>query len=212
MSFRFLILFFLILPGFALAQATTTTDEASQNETAVVEEAEEEVEEGDETTEDEENEPEKVEREVFWDEEVDVDNGFLYYSGSFDEGTAQLVASEHDLDGDEIYETWLEYEEGRVAKESNDVDGDGLYDIIVIFNEDGGVQTIEGSLAESLTPEATALFVPNVPQASDGLDADDLVGDLSDISIEEKDNSWMLFIILLVVGGVLYFVWQRQRD
>lgn len=150
--------------------------------------------------------------EVVFDEKIEIDGGALYYSGSIDDNTAQLVASEHNIDDDDFIDVWLSYAGERVVTEGHDTDNNGAPDTFVNLSPDGQLENVTGKLADELNVEAPGQFAPSVPKASDGLNTEDLVGDISDISIVKEDRSWIFFIILLIVGVALYFFWKRQRD
>lgn len=148
---------------------------------------------------------------ISFDEEIELEGGALYYVGSTDDGTAELVASTHDLDGNKRLDVWLSYVDGKVVTEGHDTNGDGAPDTFVNLDAKGEVQSVTGEQTEFLTGEDANKFTARVPQASDGLNSDDLVGDLSDITTEKEDYSWVFFVIMLIAAGGLYFFWRRQQ-
>ena len=149
------------------------------------------------------------EQTVTYTEAYSITDGRLYYSGT-DEDSARLVASTHDTDGDEAVDVWLLYGANeQVTTEAYDTDSDNEPDVFVALSGEEGVTAITGEGAAQFERDAATSFSPE-PISASGQGAD-LVGDLSDITIEHKDNNWIFFVILLVAGAVLYFFWKRQK-
>lgn len=153
--------------------------------------------------------------EISYDTQYEVDGGVMYYQwlGEVEEDDERLVASTHDVDGDEAAdpELWLVYADNKVVVEAHDTTGDGVPDIFVNLNDVGDVESITGDKAETVVPAEATKFIPDVPQASDGVNTKELVGDLSDITVEKEDYSWMLFVVMLLAGGLFYFFFKRQK-
>ncbi len=142
-------------------------------------------------------------------EEVSFDGGTLLYTET--ESGDVLVASTHNVDEDDTDDIWLQYIDGAVVLEAHDTTNDGVPDTFISLLPTGELSEITGAGANELVPPTTKQFLPVVTRASDGINTKELVGDLSDITIEEEDYSWMFFVILLVVGGGLYFFLKRQK-
>lgn len=140
-------------------------------------------------------------------ESVQIDDGVLYYA---DADTNTLIGSAHDTDGNGELDVWISYVADFATEERYDTTGDGQPDTTVTLSQEELVTGLEGEAAASFTPEPTTPFVPATVASPDA--GDDLVGDLSDITIDEANNGWVFFVILLLVGGLLYLFWQRQQD
>ena len=148
------------------------------------------------------------EQTVTYTEAYSITDGRLYYNESGD-SSVKLVASTHDTDGDDVVDVWLLYGANeQVTTEAYDTNADSEPDVFVALNGEEGVTAITGEGAAQFE-RAAIPFLPE-PISASGQGAD-LVGDLSDITIEHKDNNWIFFVILLVAGAVLYFFWKRQK-
>jgi hypothetical protein len=142
-------------------------------------------------------------------ESIEINDGVLHYQG---ESTVpgSLVESWHDTDGDGEIDTWFRYESDVVVEESYDTTGDGEPDVVLLLDAEERVSEITGPEAPSFIRPSTARFEPepiSLTQSSD----EDLVGDLSDITIKEPTNNWIFFVLLFLVGAMVYLFWQRQK-
>lgn len=142
-------------------------------------------------------------------ESIEIENGWLHYGeGGSEEGV--LLESWHDTNGDEEIDMWFVYEDDVVVRESYDTTGNGEPDLVLAINENGEITELSGESAVQFERQETTVFTPE-PIDIDFSGGEDLVGDLSDISIKEEDNSWIFFVLLFLVGGALYVFWQRQK-
>jgi hypothetical protein len=148
---------------------------------------------------------------ISYTEEVPFDGGVLFYTTVSDEESV-LVASAHDTNADDEYDVWLQYVNDQVVLEAYDTNNDAQPDTFMSLLDNGEIDAISGLAQADLVATTTKQFLPRVTKASDSVDKVGLVGDLSDISIEEDDYSWMLFVLLLLAAGGMYFFWKRQSD
>lgn len=147
---------------------------------------------------------------ISYDEAVTISGGVLYYRGDSSQPGA-LVETAHDTDGDGVNDLWLEYENDEVVRELHDTTGDESVDLEITVNANEQVASMSGESAKALTVKPVPPFSPNFSDISTAAQQDDLVGDLSDITIDEESNSWMFFVFLLIIGAGIYFFWRRQR-
>jgi len=146
---------------------------------------------------------------IEYEETIAIDAGTLYYDKNTNEEGAIMVASSHDIDGDGMVDAWFVYDVNQnVILEAYDQTKDQTPDLVLTTDVNGEVTQMSGEMANALKRDLAIPFNPE-PIANAGLDAD-LVGDVSDITIEQKDNNWIFFVILLIVGVGLYFFWKRQ--
>jgi hypothetical protein len=141
-------------------------------------------------------------------ETVTIANGFLYYVTSPEEGGG-LSASAHDTNGDGALDVWFTYTEGIVASEAYDYDRDGEPDTTLTLSPDGSVVAISGPGSADFETRTPSQFVPAADAALPP--AEELVGDLSNITLEKEQYGAVLFLLLLAAGGLLYFFVKRQR-
>lgn len=182
------ILLVCVSPVFVVAQ------EAAETETDAASEVSEDVDEQEESS---------------FAESIEIENGWLHYGeGGSENGV--LLESWHNTNGDEEIDTWFVYEDDVVVRESYDTTGDGEPDLVLAVNANGEITELSGESAVQFERQETAVFTPEQIDI-DFSGGEDLVGDLSDISIKEEDNSWIFFVLLFLVGGALYVFWQRQK-
>jgi hypothetical protein len=149
-------------------------------------------------------------KEIVYAEAVTIDDGTLYYDKNTDEEGAVMVSSSHDTNGDNLIDAWFVYDENQnVTTEAYDQTGDEKPDLILAVDVNGDVTKVSGEMASEYEPVNTKMFSPE--SVSTLGQEEDLVGDVSDISIEPKQNNWIFFIILFVVAAGLYFFWKRQK-
>ena len=149
-------------------------------------------------------------QEIIYAEAITIDAGTLYYDKNTDEEGAMMVASSHDTNGDDVVDAWFVYDENQnVTTEAYDQTGDEKPDTILSLDANEDVTAISGEKAGEYSRVQTAPFNPE--PISTTVQDEDLVGDVSDISIEPKENNWIFFIILFVVAAGLYFFWKRQK-
>lgn len=149
-------------------------------------------------------------QDISYAEAISIDGGMLYYNKNTNEPDALMVASSHDTNGDGLTDAWFVYNTNQDAvTEAYDTTGDGSADIAVSVDVNGDVVSITGEKAAEYTYETASPFNPepvtNVNQEQD------LVGDVSDISIVQKDNNWIFFVILFAAGALLFLFWKRQN-
>ncbi len=149
-------------------------------------------------------------KQITYAEAVTIDDGTLYYDKNTDEEGAAMVASSHDTNGDNLADVWFVYEaDQNVTTEAYDQTGDEEPDVILSLDTNGEVTAISGEKAGEYSRVQTTPFNPE--PISTTVQGEDLVGDVSDISIEPKENNWIFFVILFFVAAGLYFFWKRQK-
>lgn len=146
---------------------------------------------------------------IAYEEAISITSGVLYYDKKTEEPNAVLVASVHDTNNDDEDDVWLVYDQnGQATLEAYDTNNDQAPDVFVTLTSEGEVIALEGEGAAQFERDTPTPFSP---ESILNANADtDLVGDLSDISIAPKDNNWVFFVILFIVGMGLYFLWKRQ--
>jgi len=123
----------------------------------------------------------------------------LYYEND------ALAASQHDG-------VWLVYNNDEVVYEAHDTNSDGESDTFIALNGEGEVVEITGLAAENLERPAAVEFRDLMGSGADGesLSDEDLVGDLSSITIPSYHNYLLYFIILATIGGGIW--WYRKKN
>jgi len=133
-------------------------------------------------------------------DEVQKGNTTLYYN------TNTLVASADDADGNGKADVWLKYQNDAVVLEAHDTDGDGTPDAFFQLGANEQVTRQYGSGIDALQrPEA---------ESFDSLikgTGEDLVGDLSDITIPGGGIGWLWWVLILGVLAGGGFWWVKRK-
>lgn len=140
---------------------------------------------------------------VNYDDTLQTESATLYYEND------ALVASQHDTDGNGDADLWLRYEDDVLVLEMHDTDGNGEPDVFLDIDANEAVTSISGEGSEALTPPEAPLFeARSVGQGGNA--KEDLVGDLSSISIPGQGGFMKYVLLLLVIGGGYYY-WKRRE-
>ena len=135
---------------------------------------------------------------IAYDESSLTESGVLYYFND------ELVASEHGA-------VLLVYKDDQVVMEAHDITGDGEFSTILTLDQSGAVVEVKGDGAEQFErPEVVELEELLAVDGGAGAPDDDLVGDLSSITIPKYRN-YTFYIMTIVLLGSAYW-WHRRKN
>lgn len=117
-----------------------------------------------------------------------------------------LVLSAHDTDGNKKPDLWLVYQNDVAVREAHDTDNDGTPDAFFELNVNEQTTRSYGKGLAALQAPETISFESRING-----EGEDLVGDLSSITIPGGGGGLVVWVILLLIVAGGAFWWFRLR-
>jgi len=134
---------------------------------------------------------------ITYDKEAKVGEVTLYYQAD------TLVASQQ-------ADVWIMYKDDQAVLEAYDTNTDGTPDTFVTLSKEGEVQAVTGEGATELERPVVVPFDDLLSKETGTTGTEeDLVGDISSITIPSYHNYTLYTLVLLVLGGGYW--WYKKR-
>lgn len=133
----------------------------------------------------------------------EVENTLLYYQNDV------LVASAHDTDINNRFDVWITYRNEEAFLEAHDTDGNDTPDTFFELTQNEKVSRMYGSGATSFEKPKEVTFDSRIAQ-SDETNEEDLVGDLSSITLP-GDGSGFIWLVIILAGAAGVYWWKYRR-